>query len=437
MMLQPERTSTDRTRRRQARPRSRFPSLLVVKRALCLCLVLSPAAAFAQTTDTDSPPRSQSEGSPVEPATTASPSRQPAPAASEPSAAADTAQASWRERYARAKDMLLEGRAAEAAAEFTRLAQSATTYDERLLAEELAELANAQATDQRLEPPRPDIRTTDELSILYTTAFVYGFGTSGWLALQLKPNNAAAAILPFIGITTATVGGVALADDYRPFRYGVPHSIAAGMFLGLGEGMWIVSYQHARASALDEETDWSSATVATVLWSGATIGAIGGGVYGALTAPTPGEVSFATTTTLWAGLLSSFMGYSLQGNDDRRDEAAFLIGGAGYNVGLLSGMLFAPVVSPSVTRVRFVDLSGIAGGLLSVGGYLLTAADDATSRGGLASAAVGSALGVGIGWWLTSDMDTPPAHDAAPLLGLVPNLTPVPGGAIAGVSGAL
>ena len=60
------------------------------------------------------------------------------------------------------------------------------------------------------------------MTVLYATAFVYGLGTSAWVALMTQPKNLGAAVLPFAFLTTASVGGVALADGYRPFRRGVP-----------------------------------------------------------------------------------------------------------------------------------------------------------------------------------------------------------------------
>ncbi len=343
---------------------------------------------------------------------------------------------SWRQRYDAARQALIEGRDDDAAREFRALAVAAPTYEDRILAEELAEVARTRSVQRRLVLEPPDLRTDDEMSLLYTTAFLYGFGTSGWLALQTKPQNVGAAVLPFIAITTATVGGVALVDDYKPFRYGVPQTISAGVYMGAGQGVWLVGYQHARATRRDDDSHFKSETVSTILWTGATTGAVVGGLLGAWKSPTPGEVSFGTSTMLWGGLLSSFLGAAATPNEDYSSENAFITGAVGYNLGFAAGVLWGPVLSPSVGRVRFVDLGGLAGGLVGVGGYLLAAGDNANPRAGLATTAVGSALGLGLAWWGTQGMDL----DAASTdngLSVVPHVAPVAGGAIVGVSGSL
>ncbi len=343
---------------------------------------------------------------------------------------------SWRQRYDAARQALIEGRDDDAAREFRALAVAAPTYEDRILAEELAEVARTRSVQRRLVLEPPDLRTDDEMSLLYTTAFLYGFGTSGWLALQTKPQNVGAAVLPFIAITTATVGGVALVDDYKPFRYGVPQTISAGVYMGAGQGVWLVGYQHARATRRDDDSHFKSETVSTILWTGATTGAVVGGLLGAWKSPTPGEVSFGTSTMLWGGLLSSFLGAAATPNEDYSSENAFITGAVGYNLGFAAGVLWGPVLSPSVGRVRFVDLGGLAGGLVGVGGYLLAAGDNANPRAGLATTAVGSALGLGLAWWGTQGMDL----DAASTdngASVVPHVTPVAGGAVVGVSGSL
>jgi hypothetical protein len=137
------------------------------------------------------------------------------------------------------------------------------------------------------------------------------------------------------------------------------------------------------------------------------------------------------------GLTSGFLGAAFESRDRSRTEAGFLVGGIGYNLGILAGIALAPTVAPSVARVRFVDLGAIAGGLVSGGAYAIAAEGDASVPIGLGFAAGGLAVGAGIAWWLTSGMpQDPPAH-ASPGLAVRPMLTPVRGGFIAGLSGEL
>lgn len=344
----------------------------------------------------------------------------------------------WRERYQRARAALIEHREQDALDELEQIAESAPTTEERKAALELAEVARARLAIERRQVPQPKIRTSDELALLYTTSFIYGFGTSGWLALQLKPQSFPAAVLPFIGLTTASVGGVAVIDGHRPFRLGVPQAIAGGMYLGLGEAIWLVGHQHSKASRLDDDSHWRAETVSTLLWSGATIGAVAGGLVGAHVQPTPGQVSFTSSGTLWGGMFTALVAPSLQSDPERAGEVGFLGGLVGYNVGLVGGIAFASRVRPSVARVRFVDLGGVAGGLLGAGTYLLVLGDDAAPRGGMLAAGLGVGAGLGLSWWITDRVDD---HPTAPSTGVVaslrPVLAPTQGGWSFGVTGSL
>lgn len=341
----------------------------------------------------------------------------------------------WQARYDDARSALIEGHDAQAAAQFDKLARTAPTEEQRKLAQEFSQVARARAAKQAKGDPT--IRTSDEISLLYTTAFIYGFETSGWLALQLKPSNFAAAVIPFIGITSATVAGVAWADHYRPLALGTPQVISAGMYLGLMEGIWLVGHQHAVATRTDS-SHWKSATVSTVLWSGATLGAIAGTTVARFAKPTPGQTSFVSSAAFWGGLVSAFVGPALQPDPERASETAFVTGGVGYNLGLLGGVLLLPDTKISVARVRFVDLGGLAGGLLGTGIYLLAAGEQSEPRSGLAAAALGIGAGVGFGWWATSSIDAVAGTPASATLNLKPTLLPAEnGGWVLGVSGAL
>jgi hypothetical protein len=320
-------------------------------------------------------------------------------------------EASWRAEYARAKGLLVDGHPNEAANAFEALAADAPSGADAALARELAGLARASVVRQT--PLSAHIRTSDELSILYTSAFVYGLGTGGWVVLLTRPGNLAGAALPFVGFTAAAVGGVAMVDAYRPLRRGVPHSIAAGLYLGLGEAVWVIGFEHAGATRRADDSRWSAEMVGTALWSGASLGGIAGGLVGAWREPTPGRVSFTSSAATWAGVTSGFIAAALESRDRSRGETAMLAGGVGYNLGLASGIVVAPLLAPSVARVRFADLGAIGGALLGAGAYSVAAEKSATVRGGLGFAALGMAGGLGLTWWLTEGMPRDPPTDSS------------------------
>jgi hypothetical protein len=349
---------------------------------------------------------------------------------------ADSPPKTWRERYEAARELLVKDQDAAASREFAELAATAENPEDRRLAEELLTLARLKAKPP--EPPPPALRRSDELSLLYTSALVYGLGTSAWIALVTKPKSLGAAALPFAAITTASVSAVALADQSRPFRRGVPQSISVGLYLGFGEGIWTVGIEHARATRLKDGSRWHSETVATVLWGSATLGGIAGGVVGALREPTAGRVSFTASATLWGGLLGSFGAAAIEPSSERRTQTALTSGVIGYNVGLVSGVIFAPMIAPSVARVRFMDLGGIGGGLIGAGAYGLFAGNGAKTQLSLGASAIGAAAGLGLAWWATDEMlGDPPKRAGSSAGNLMPFATRTGDGWVAGVAGEL
>jgi hypothetical protein len=349
----------------------------------------------------------------------------------------------WRQGYEAARARMVEGKWREAEGRFRALAASAPSDGQRSLAEEMARLADSyaiRAAEIRAEPPA--IRSTDELTLLYASSFLYGAGTGAWFLLQIEPDTALTATLPFAAITAAPILAVATIDGYRKLPRGVPHAISAGLFLGTGQGVWALGYQYARAARVREADGrsamrWQPESAATVLWGGATLGAVLGGALGSAVVTTPGRVSFVASTTMWSGALGGLTASALLPADQLRREHTFLIGGAGYNAGLLAGILGAGPISPSVARVRIVDLLGIAGGLATAGIYL-SVANEVRPRTAEGLAVVGAAAGLASGWYVTRNMPKElPGEAPPPVVVVNPAVTPVLGGATLGVSGAL
>jgi len=367
--------------------------------------------------------------------------------AAAPARAADPPKDDWTTRYDQARTDMIEGRVREAEKEFQALAVDARTDGDRALALELARLSAAYAvraeaaqTQARPAQGKESIRSTDELTLLYTSAFLYGVGTGSWFLLQTKPDSALTATLPFAALTAAPVIAIATIDGYKKLPRGVPHAVSAGLYLGLGEGIWLVGFQHGRSSRIEEQYSntqvrWEPEVTASVLWTSATLGAVVGGVAGGYLPTTPGRVSFAASTTMWAGALTGLGAGALLPDNEYRREHAFLAGGIGYNAGLVGGLLSASAISPSVARVRLVDLLGIAGGLATAGFYLsVSGGPDTRVTEGLA--VIGAGGGLALGWILTSGMprDLPKSASA---LDVRPSLSPVAGGATIGLGGTL
>jgi len=351
----------------------------------------------------------------------------------------------WRFRYEEAREDLVEGRFREAEIALRALALEAGSETDRRLALELAalalryaDLAESGAARPRTRPsPRRPIRTADELTLLYGTSFLYGIGTGAWFLLQVQPDSALSATIPFAALAAAPAITIATLDGYRKLPRGLPHALSAGMYLGLAESAWIVGYQHGRGERTrrvdpDTEVRWTPASSATVLWLGATTGGILGATLGGTVVTTPGRVSFVASTAMWSGAVLGLGAAAVHPDDDHRRERAFLAAGAGLNAGLISGFLLASEVSPSVARVRLVDLLGFAGAAVGAGLYLSVASPvDARVAEGLAAA--GATVGLATGWLVTAGMpkDTPGARATSG-----PTVSPNAGGGMVGFGGA-
>jgi hypothetical protein len=353
-----------------------------------------------------------------------------------PAGAAISPATSWLAGYQRAKDLMLAGRFAAAAEAFTRLAVSAPDPAATSLAREQAGICRTWADGRFvLVSPREtedtdehrarakDRRTTGEMATLYTMAVLYGVGSGVALATATKPASAAGAILPALAFAGGAVGLVAVLDHRFQLRYGVPQSIVSGMFIGLEEAIAWSTWNQARVFSNDE---WSAGQVATLYWSTSTVGALAGGILGTLYGTTPGRASLAGSGALWAGLIAGLTAAALTDRGPRQDDHFMLAAALALNAGGLAGVLVGAVVSPSIARVRFLDLGGIAGGVLFGGLYLSLRGQGSQSDTAAGWIAAGSTVGLASAWILTAGMepDQPRRGRGGFLSNLVPTLTP-------------
>jgi hypothetical protein len=379
----------------------------------------------------------------------------PAPTA-EPPPASDLlapTPADWKLRYDDAREKLVIGDFADAAVRFSELERSAVNRTDRALAHAQATLATEWARrglafvhqkdlgESTASAKAVDRRTTDELVSIYTNAVFYGLGSGLWLAALTEPQTASTAVLPALALTGASVGTVVALDSGRGFHYGIPQSIVSGLWIGLEEGIvWSSWWASKHVGSSNDETK----TAATMIWAFSTAGAVGGGVLGATLGTTPGRSAWVGSVTLWSGALFGFGVGALSnglGNADTDNArlAAGLAGTAGIGVGLAT----ASLVSPSIARVRFIDLGGLSGGLLAAGLYVAATNNKANAHATAGFTALGGAVGLGTAWALTSSMpedrlrgDEPNPPTSA-LARMRPMLLPGNGGAMMGVGGAL
>jgi hypothetical protein len=392
----------------------------------------------------------------------ATPALDPAPA-SPPPAAVEAAPApaapsllapdEWLRRYDQARASMYAGRFAAAAAAFAALAAATADAGDQTLAREQADICRRWAQAgfvlvppgglPAARPERPELpadrRTTDELAVLYTDAVLYGLGTGIALAAWTEPSSAAGGILPALGLGGLAAGAVYMLDHPMNLRYGVAQSIASGMWLGFEDGLAWTLWNQARVAGPDE---WSARTVATVLWGASTAGAVAGGVLGTRFGTTPGRASLAGSAGLWAALVAGLVAASASSDSPRATQSFTLAGALALNAGAVAGIYLGQQVSPSIARVRFVDLGGLAGGILTGGIFFAVTNGHASEAAATGVLAAGITGGLAAAWVLTADFEPSlPAAARAPdrLSALTPSIAPAASGTgvVLGLGGAL
>lgn len=284
-------------------------------------------------------------------------------------------------------------------------------------------------------------RTTGEMVSLTGSAVLFGLGTGLWFDSQTEPKTPAGAILPPLVLAGAAVGGVAVADSLGAFRYGVPQSIVVGLDVGFAEGLTWALWNQARTG---RDSEWSGKTVATVIWGFSTGGAVLGGVLGSRYPTTPGRASYVGSTALWSGLVTGLFAGAFTADDTYRDDNALLTGALGVTAGTAVGLATAGTLSPSINRVRIIDLAGISGALVFGGLYFAAKGENVEERPALGVLGLGTAVGLGIATWATRQMrpdtlareTTAPAM-RSPIASVTPSLLPIAHGLALGVSGTL
>lgn len=405
---------------------------LTLSTLAALLLVASPALAQPAPPAPPAAP-SPSPGSPV--------------AASRPSlvAASPDQHSDWKARFTAARELLFAGKLAEAAVAFDALALQTSDPIERALSFEMARFARELwSRELRLEPKPvvetgPRRRTTAEIASLYTAGVLYGIGTGGWVAVLTEPRSAGGAILPALGLAGLATAGVWMLDSGKGLGYGVPSSMVTGLEIGLAEGILLTTWNQARVRWYDE---WSGKTMATLIWGSATVGAAAGLIVGEAKGTSPGTAQLVSSGALWGGMVSGLTVAALAGKGPTADENALLGAVIGLNAGAVGAALVAGSVAPTVGRVRFVDLGGLAGGLTAGGLYFALADRQVDENAAAGITAAGAATGLGVAWLLTSGMAPDRGEQAKGgppswVSNVRTSVSPTQGGLTIGLSGML
>ncbi len=285
-------------------------------------------------------------------------------------------------------------------------------------------------------------RTRVELADLYFSAVAYGVGSGLAVVTFTDTDVYGGPFVPPLVLSGVAMGAVAIADSGDGLRYGVPKAVSDGAFIGFEHALLWSLWQGARAQSGEE---WSAEVVASVLWGGATAGALAGGAMG-YSGTTPGRAAWVHTTTLVGGTLAGFTTAGIVRDDETLDDKALLGAAIGAAGGTLVGFGSARALSPSLQRVRLLDLGGTAGGLVGAGAYVLLTNAKGTEGGLYWAVDAGVAVGLVVAWMETSrlepDLGDGPSAAPASLPATVlkrarPMVLPVPGGLQLGLHGVL
>jgi hypothetical protein len=308
-------------------------------------------------------------------------------------------------------------------------------------------------TPKRLRDPY--MRTTDEIAFLYVATPLYGFTTGFWIDALVtgtdgwtSKSSGAGAFFTGLGATGLAALGVAMLDGGKKFKYGSAQSITTGLTVGFGEGMAMALWAGNRTSS--SFSTYRKFT--SYVWGLSTAGIVAGSVVAATIPTTPGRSSWVGSTALaggvfLGGLAGAFTPQSTPGNDDSLRSFG-LTAALGGLAGVGAGILTAPMLSPSISRVRFIDLAWVSGSLLSLGfcSAYGNSGRGCTERTAFGVMGAGAGVGFIIGALATMGLKGDAIEDHIPgavpkeatfLEKLTPTVMPTQGGATIGMAGEL
>ena len=346
----------------------------------------------------------------------------------------------WQSRFVAARALLLAGDFSGALYAFQNLAGSAQTPQQAAMARELAGVAFhwqqggyslVKGESQAPAQVPNGLRKQGEMASLYTSAVFYGLGTGIAILPYTDPDSVAGFVLPSLALGGISAALVYSLDRNQTMRSGVPQSIIAGMTIGLTEGIAWTMWNQARVVSSDE---WSEKAVLTLIWGGATAGAVTGGLIGQKFGSSPGRAAILGSASLWSGTIAGMLVGGVSNDSDRADDHAMLSAAIGLTGGAVGGYFLGEAENPSVARVRYVDLGGIAGGLIAGGLYISAANENTDGNDALLVSGLGITAGIVTGWLLTDGMEEEPTGEEVTWH---PSLIPTQDGMLAGLQGTL
>ena len=250
-------------------------------------------------------------------------------------------------------------------------------------------------------------RSGTEITVLYTTAAVYGVGLGVWFGAEANIKDPGLFLIAPAILGVAAPVGVYFLDSPALPR-GMPAAIASGMIIGAGEGIGIASYQFVTTNSADA---WGFRGLSRATALGATLGGAGGFALGYLQDPSPKSSLLTTSGVFWGAAVGSMFGYGASGAGEaytRANDSAALGGLIGFNVGLAAAAGLSTVYVPTYRALSYMWAGAGIGAAISLPVYLAYAGKGGPpAKRGLVFSGTSTTLGIVAGALLAG---TTPDH---------------------------
>ena len=256
------------------------------------------------------------------------------------------------------------------------------------------------------EPPRPSgtwstatpavphdgAASSFESGTLYIAAAAYGIGLGIWLDAELGWSDPSLLLIPPTALGVAAPLTAYIVNQPGLPR-GMPGAIAAGLFIGAGEGLGIAGVQ-----MVTSDDPWGFKGLSRAAALGSTLGGIGGYALSELQQPSPNISAFAASGVVWGTLIGSAIGLGASDPGVGFDEADDWMargGLAGFNAGLVLTMALSTAFVPTLDQLSWMWLGGGIGALASLPVYLFYLDDDGPpAKRGLLFTATTTTVGI-------------------------------------------
>jgi len=274
--------------------------------------------------------------------------------------------------------------------------------------------------------PVSNRRSGTEITVLYTTATVYGVGLGVWFGAEANIKDPGLFLIAPAILGVAAPVGVYLLDNPELPR-GMPAAIASGMIIGAGEGIGIASYQFVSTNSADA---WGFRGLSRATALGATLGGAGGFALGYLQDPSPKSSLLTTSGVFWGAAVGSMFGYGASSAGEgfsRANDSAALGGLVGFNIGLAAAAGLSTVYVPTYRALTYMWGGAAIGAAVSLPVYLAYAGKGGPpAKRGLVFSGVSTTLGIVAGALIAGTRPDTADSDAGTHFAHVDYVLPLP-----------